>query len=290
LGREDEEGLIAARRHRRKPAAAKRLLVTTRFIDDVVMVTGASGLIGSACVAAFLELDARVVAVGGRNQILDGARNAGIPPSAFASEKLMYLQADLGIDAELERIVAAAEERFGPVSVLVNNAAVYGRRAYQDLSRDDLIRVYSVNVFAPILLSRRVAKTMIENGVAGRIVNITSTSSQQSDPFSVGYDSSKGAVDAATRAMAVALGQFGITVNAVGPGEMIKSQETDNLRSPTALDAFERRRIPIGRVATPQEVAEAVLFLASNAGRGISGSIIWVDGGTLGTWTTPHTE
>ena len=88
--------------------------------------------------------------------------------------------------------------------------------------------------------------------------------------------------------MATALGRYGITVNAVGPGEMTKSQETDNLRDPHDLDAFERRRIPIGRVATPQEVAEAVLFLASTSGRGISGSIVWVDGGTLGTWTTPY--
>jgi NAD(P)-dependent dehydrogenase (short-subunit alcohol dehydrogenase family) len=87
--------------------------------------------------------------------------------------------------------------------------------------------------------------------------------------------------------MAVALGQFGIRVNAVGPGEMIKSQETDNLRDASDLSDFERRRIPIGRVATPQEVADAVIFLASDAARGISGSILWVDGGTLGTWTTP---
>ena len=257
----------------------------SRFKDDVVMVTGASGTVGSACVAAFIAEGARVVALGREHSLSDGAANAGVTEAELRSERLLFLQKDLKADADIESAFAAAEDRFGPVTVLINSAAVYGRRAFGDLSRDDLLHVYSVNVFGLILASRRAARGMIEHGIAGRIVNLTSTSSQQSDPLSVGYDSSKAAVDGATRAMAVALGQHGITVNAVGPGEMIKSQEVDDLRAADDLTAFERRRIPIGRVATAQEVADAVLFLASAAGRGISGSILWVDGGTLGTWS-----
>lgn len=264
--------------------------IRDRFQDDVVMVTGASGLIGSACVAAFLEEGARVVAVDLEDTVAQGGRYSQIPAATFDSERLLFLKTDLKVGSEIERAFSATEERFGPVTVLVNNAAVYGRKAFLDLDAEDLAHVYGVNVFALILCGSRAAKSMISNGIHGRVVNITSTSSQQSDPFSVGYDSSKGAVDAATRAMAVALGQYGIRVNAVGPGEMIKSQETDNLRSPTDLTPFEQRRIPIGRVATPQEVAEAVLFLGSRDARGISGTIVWVDGGTLGTWTTPSLE
>jgi NAD(P)-dependent dehydrogenase (short-subunit alcohol dehydrogenase family) len=261
-----------------------------RFAEDIVLVTGASGLVGSACVAAFLSEGARVAALAHQHALADGGRYSGIPAETFDSERLLTLAGDLKLDADIESAFSATEEAFGPVTVLVNNAAVYGRTAFADLNREDLLYVYGVNVFGLILGSRRAAEAMIANGIEGRIVNITSTSSQQSDPDSVGYDSSKGAVDAATRAMAVALGQHGITVNAVGPGEMIKSQEVDNLRSPTDLTPFERRRIPIGRVATPQEVADAVLFLASSDARGISGTIVWVDGGTLGTWTTPTQE
>lgn len=264
--------------------------MTDRFGDDVVMITGASGLVGSACVAAFLAEGARVAALTHRHRLTDGARYSGIPEETFESDRLLSLETDLKSDSDIEDSFAQTEREFGPVTVLVNNAAVYGRKAFADLDRDDLTHVFAVNVFAVILGSRRAAQQMIAKNINGRIVNITSTSSQQSDPQSVGYDSSKGAVDAATRAMAVALGQFGITVNAVGPGEMIKSQETDNLRDPTDLTPFERRRIPIGRVATPQEVADAVLFLASDGARGISGTILWVDGGTLGTWTTPVAE
>ena len=258
-----------------------------RFRDDVVMVTGASGLVGSACVAAFLAEGARIVAIGHQHGLNEGARYSGIPTEQFQSERLLFLQRNLKEDAEIDAAFAAAEKTFGPVSVLVDNAAVYGRRSFLGLDRDQLLHVYGVNVFALLLASRRAAEAMIEHGIAGRIVNITSTSSQQADPLSVAYDSSKGAVDAATRGLAVALGQHGIRVNAVGPGEMTKSQETDNLRDPADLSSFERLRIPIGRAATPQEVADAVAFLASDDSRGMSGTIIWVDGGTLGTWITP---
>lgn len=261
-----------------------------RFRSDAVMVTGASGLVGSACVAAFLDEGAQVVALGHKHRLSEGASLSGVEPAVFDSEKLLFLQTDLKSDAEIEDAFSATENRFGPVTVLVNNAAVYGRKPFLDLDREHLVHVYGVNVFGLILCARRAAQAMIEHGVQGSIVNITSTSSQQSDPLSVHYDSSKGAVDAATRAMAVALGQHGIRVNAVGPGEMTKSQEVDNLRAPTDLSAFEHRRIPIGRVATPQEVADAVVFLASAQARGISGTILWVDGGTLGTWTTPYPD
>ena len=261
-----------------------------RFQNDVVMVTGASGLVGSACVAAFLDEGARVAALGNERRLTDGGSYSQIPAETFDSDRLLFLKTDLKVESEIESAFSATEEHFGPVTVLVNNAAVYGRKAFLDLEAEDLAHVYGVNVFALLLCGRRAARSMIENGIDGRIINITSTSSRQSDPFSVGYDSSKGAVDAATRGMAVALGQYGIRVNAVGPGEMIKSQEIDNLRSPTDLTLFERQRIPIGRVATPQEVADAVLFLASSDARGISGTIVWVDGGTLGTWTTPSSE
>ena len=261
-----------------------------RFRNDVVMVTGASGLVGSACAAAFLAEGARVVAMGNQHSLKDGARYSSIPAESFESDRLLFLKKDLKLDSEIESAFSEAEKEFGSVTVLVNNAAVYGRKDFFDLDREHLTHVFGVNVHGLILCSRRAAHAMVENGIEGRIVNITSTSSQQADPQSVHYDSSKGAVDAATRSMAVTLGGHGIRVNAVGPGEMVKSQEIEDVRDPTDLTPFERRRIPIGRVATPQEVADAVLFLASEDARGISGTILWVDGGTLGTWTTPFSD
>ncbi|MBF4768778.1 SDR family oxidoreductase [Nocardioides agariphilus] len=254
------------------------------LVNDVVLVTGASGMIGSATCAAFLAAGAKVVAVGLDESIRQGAAYSGTAVDAYETDDFHYIRANLDDSAEIERVFMEAEEHFGTVSVLVNCAAIYRRTPFFDIDQDLLDQVFRVNVSASILCARRAAERMISEQVAGRIVNVSSTSSQQSDPVSVHYDTSKGAVDTATSAMAVALGPHGIRVNSVGPGEMIKSQETDDLRDPTSLSDFERRRIPLGRVATPQEVADVILFLASDLSRGVSGTTIWVDGGTLGTW------
>src|SRR3990170_2493533 len=98
-----------------------------RFSNDVVMVTGASGLVGSACVAAFLDEGARVVALGHKHQRKGGGSLSGVAPAVFDSDRLLFRQTDLKSDSAIEEAFAATEDRFGPVTVLVNNAAVYGR-------------------------------------------------------------------------------------------------------------------------------------------------------------------
>ncbi len=252
--------------------------------DEVVLITGASGMIGAASSAAFLSCGSKVVGVGRDHSNRQGATYSGVSLDSFKTDKFQYISADLEHPSEIERVFADAEDHFGPVTVLVNCAAIYRRTPFFDIDHELLDQIFRVNVSASILCAGRAAKKMISEGIQGRIVNVSSTSSQQSDPVSVHYDTSKGAIDTATRAMAVALGPHGIRVNSVGPGEMIKSQETDDLRDPTSLSDFERRRIPLGRVATPQEVADVILFLSSDLSRGVSGTTIWVDGGTLGTW------
>lgn len=252
--------------------------------DEVVLITGASGMIGSATCATFLSSGSKVVGIGLDDSIRQGAAYSGTPLESFETEKFHYITADLDNALEIERVFTETENLFGTVTVLVNCAAMYRRTPFFDIDQTLLDQVFRLNVSAGILCARRAAKKMISEQVLGRIVNVSSTSSQQSDPVSVHYDTSKGAVDTATSAMAVALGPHGIRVNSVGPGEMTKSQETDDLRDPTSLSDFEHRRIPLGRVATPQEVADVILFLASDLSRGVSGTTIWVDGGTLGTW------
>jgi NAD(P)-dependent dehydrogenase (short-subunit alcohol dehydrogenase family) len=125
---------------------------------------------------------------------------------------------------------------------------------------------------------------MLDDGVQdGAIVNLTSVSSLLSDAESVAYEASKGAVDAATRGMARALAPHGIRVNAVAPGSMAKFQELP-ARDPLDLDDYERRRIPLGRLGTGPEIAEAVLWLASPAAAYVTGTILTVDGGSLAAW------
>ena len=252
--------------------------------DKVVLITGASGMIGAASSAAFLARGSKVVAVGLDDSLRQGVTYSGTSLDVFETDAFHYISANLENPSEVERVFAETENHFGPVTVLVNCAAIYRRTPFFDIDQELLDQVFRVNVSASILCARRAAEKMINEKLQGRIVNVSSTSSQQSDPVSVHYATSKGAIDTATTAMAVALGPHGIRVNGVGPGEMIKSQGSDELRDPTSLSDFERRRIPLGRVATPQEVADVILFLSSDLSRGVSGTTIWVDGGTLGTW------
>ena len=252
--------------------------------NKVVLITGASGMIGAATAAAFLARGAKVVAVGLDDSIRQGAEYSGTSSPVFDTADFHYINADLTTSSEVNRVFSETESHFGAVTVLVNCAGIFRRRRFMDLDAEIIDEVLRINVTAGMLCARRAAETMIRKGIPGRIINVSSTSSRQADAVSVHYGVSKGAVDSATSAMAVALGPHGIRVNGVGPGEMVKPQGSEHVRDARSLSDFEKRRIPLGRVATPQEVADVVLFLSSDLSRGMSGTTLWVDGGTLGTW------
>ncbi len=242
----------------------------SRFEGQVVVVTGAAGQIGSACARAFSRDGARVVAT-------DRAMDA-VPTGA-----LLEVDADLARPDEIERLFDAVEDRFGPVDVLVQSAAVHRRLPFLEITPANIDDVLDINVRAILLAARRAAAGMVSANKPGAIVNLTSVSGVVSDAESVAYEASKGAVTMATKGMAVALAQHGIRVAAVGPGSMAKFQELPP-RDPFDLDAYERRRIPLGRLGTADDIAAAVQFLASPEAAYITGTVLYVDGGCLAAW------
>ena len=238
-----------------------------RFADRVVIVTGAAGQIGSACVDAFAREGARVAA-------LDRE-----PPPAGE----LAIAADLSVPEQLDAALARVEAELGPPDVFVHSAAVYARVAFLDITAENIDRVFAINVRAMLLAGRAVAASLVARGAPGAIVNLTSVSDHVSDAASVAYEASKGAVTMATRGMAVALAPHRIRVNAVGPGSMAKFQELP-ARDPLDLDDYERRRIPLGRLGTADDVTRAVLFLASDDAAYVTGTVLYVDGGSLAAW------
>jgi glucose 1-dehydrogenase len=246
-------------------------LSNNRFEGRVVIVTGAAGQIGAACVTAFLDEGAQVGAID-RDQL------------SLSHSRLLFVSADLSKEAEIERSFAEVEQAFGGVDILVQSAAVVARVPFLEITSENIDRIFGINVRAVLIGGRVAATSMIARSARdSAIVNLTSTSAVVSEASSVAYEASKAAVSMATKGMAAALAPHGIRVNAVGPGSMAKAQEEEE-RDPYDLDDYERRRIPLGRLGTGPDIAAAVLFLASPAAAYATGTVLWVDGGNLASW------
>jgi NAD(P)-dependent dehydrogenase (short-subunit alcohol dehydrogenase family) len=241
--------------------------------DRRIIVTGGASGIGAATCAAFAAEGAEVAAIDLAAPALEQHEGGRVVPIA----------ADLSVPADLERAFDAAEEALGPVDVLVQSAAVHARVPFLEIDAANIDHVLGVNVRAILLGARRAAASMVARETPGVIVNLTSVSGVVSDAESIAYEASKGAVTMATRGLAVALAPHGIRVVAVGPGSMQKFQELPP-RDPHDLDDYERRRIPLGRLGRPDDIAESVLFLASPAAAYVSGTVLYVDGGSLAAW------
>lgn len=186
-------------------------------------------------------------------------------------------RADFAADPGLAAaIVDAAVERLGRIDILVNNAAVTTKMApFESFAREVFEETLAVNLTAPFLAAQAAARHMIAAGRGGRIVNIGSVHARVSAPGAAAYEASKGGIRALTAAGAVALGQYGITVNCVAPGAIIVERYAD-------LDWDEDwfvSRTPVGRNGRPEDIAATVLFLAGDEAGFISGETIYVDGG-----------
>ena len=238
-----------------------------------MLVTGAAGQIGQACVNAFAERGARVAAV-------------DVAPLDGFDSSVMRIQRDLSSDAAIEEVFALVESRLDTPETVVQCAAVYGRAPYLEVTGEMIDRILGTNVRMTLIVGRVAACGMRRKGLSGSIINLSSTSSVLADAESVGYEASKGAVNMATKGMAVALAPYGIRVNAIAPGTMVKSQEIDAVREPHELTDTERARIPLGRLGRPEDIAQTALFLASPAADYVTGAVIYVDGGQIGTYCT----
>jgi len=244
-----------------------------RFKNKVVLVTGASRNTGFAIAARFAVEGATVLVNG---STAEGVRRAVEQLRSRGLERLVEAPADLAVAAAVEGLFAMIRDRAGRLDVLVNNAVVQGMGySFAETPLEQFENVLRVNLVATFHVAREAARMMIAQG-GGVIVNMCSMVSARAIRNRASYVASKGGVDALTRAMAVDLGPYGIRVNNVAPG-YIHTERWETLPQDHAIRR--RNNIPLGREATIDEIASAVLFMASDEASNIHGARLVVDGG-----------
>ncbi|MEV7285057.1 SDR family oxidoreductase [Streptomyces sp. NPDC093252] len=242
------------------------------------LVTGAARGLGRALALALAEAGADLVLVDlpgapGLTGTADLVRATG--RTARTEEQ------DLSRTEELADFADRVRETAGPLHILVNNAGVAALERFNEITPASWSRIMRVNLDAVFFLSRRVAEHMIRDGVAGRIITVTSKNGLVAEAGLAHYNASKAAAESLTQSLAIELAPHGITVNAVAPGMVETPIDGEFPFDREAFEAAYRDRIPLGRYARPDECAGALLLLASDAGSYITGTRIVVDGGVL---------
>jgi NAD(P)-dependent dehydrogenase (short-subunit alcohol dehydrogenase family) len=240
----------------------------TNLRGEIAVVTGGANGIGAACAELLAACGAHVV-------VLDGEAPAALPPGAEAIA--LDVTDEVAVDAALAGVV----ERHARLDVLVASAGIAIRRPATELSLADWQRVIDVNLTGVFLCARSAARHMIAAG-GGRIVTIASVLGVVGGGVypNVSYQAAKGGVINLTRALALEWAPHGIRVNSVAP-TYVRTRLVAGLVSDPQFLAELQRRTPLGRLAEPDEVADAVLFLAGHGSAMITGHVLAVDGGYL---------
>jgi 3-oxoacyl-[acyl-carrier protein] reductase len=253
---------------------------TGEFAGQVVLVTGGSRGIGRAIVLAFAERGAHVTFC----YRADAAAAAAVVAEAAAAElrghggTITAAQADVGVSAQATALVADVLARHGRLDVLVNNAGVFPRRPFAEISDAEWEDVLRANLFSAFYCARAALPAMSAAG-RGAIINMASISGRRGSAFHAHYAAAKGGLLALTRSLAKEAIPHGIRVNAVAPGRIDTDMMVVGYRTEEAARLL--RDVPIGRFGTPDEVAQAVLFLASDASSYLVGETIEINGGLL---------
>ena len=236
------------------------------FDGRVALVTGASRGIGKAIALALAERGAKVAV-----NFHSGARDADAVAAAIQriGGQALTVGADVSVRAAVDAMVATVAAELGSIELLVNNAGIAIRRGVEDLSEADFDRTIAVNLKSAFLCTQAIVPGMRERHW-GRIVNISSGAARGTGVVGIHYNASKAGLEGLTRGYAARLAPHGITVNAVAPS-LIETEMTQ------ALPADNAARIPVGRMGTVEEVAQAVVMVMANSY--MTGQTVSVDGG-----------
>ena len=244
--------------------------------DRVAIVTGAAQGIGAAC-AQRLSQDGAAVALWD----VDTARGEALAASLVQQgRRAAFMRCDVARSAEVVAALAATVRAFGKVDALVNNAGIFKAADFLDITEADWDAVLAVNLKGSFLVGQAVARAMAAAG-GGAIVNMSSVNGVLAIPNIASYNVSKGGVNQLTRAMALALADKGIRVNAVAPGTIATELAAQAVLGSESAKARILGRTPLRRLGEPSEIADVVAFLLSSASSYMTGEIVYVDGGRM---------
>jgi len=254
-----------------------------RFAERVVVVTGAGYGIGRSIAEAFAREGAHVVLAGRSTDRLTQVEQV----LSSGPGKGLAVPADVRLEADVERLISTTIEKLGRLDVLVNNAGIAGPTALaRDVSMNDWDDTLRVNLTGAFLCARRASAVMIE-ARRGSIVNISSVAGRLGYPLRTPYAASKWGMIGLSHSLAAELGPYDVRVNAILPGStegermerVIAARSAAEDRTPDEIRHWFTKDIPLGRMVTGAEVANAVLFLASDEASGITGQAFSVCGG-----------
>jgi glucose 1-dehydrogenase len=251
--------------------------VELRLDGKVALITGSDSGIGRGIATLFAESGADIAVhyYSDREGAEETARQV-----RETGRKAIVVQADIGAEADVERIFGELDAAFGQIDIMVNNAGQGGGGPIHKLDPAVWDRVMRTNLYGPFFCSRLAGQRMVARGQGGRILNITSVHQEAPSPGSSPYLASKGGLRNLTRTTALDLAPYGITANNIAPGMILTPMNQTAVDDADVRSAAEAQ-IPMLRAGTPADIAHMALFLASDAASYCTGSTFFVDGGWM---------
>ena len=241
-----------------------------RFIDKIALVTGGANGLGRGMVEQLVKEGAQVAVFDIEDDTME---------EVYADNDRVYrLHCDVRDYGQVQESVAKVIERYGHIDVLMNNAGITHREAFLDCSQDGWLDVIDTNLNGIFYVGQAVARTMVDKGVKGYIVNTSSNSARKTIGGITPYGPSKAAVSMLTQVMALELAKYDIHVNAVAPGTS-KTRITEGTRFDPERNAAFLAKMPFGRYGEIEEMVSVALFLASDDASFITGETIYEEGG-----------
>lgn len=243
---------------------------------QTAIVTGGSRGIGRAAARALASAGANV-AIGYRSNHL--AAEALLEELRLAGRHAVASAGDASLRESVERLFEVTAEAFGAIDIVVANAGVWKRAAIESMTDEQWKETLDANLSSAFLVCQAAARAMIPRR-EGRIILVSSTAGQRGEPYFSHYAAAKGAIIALTKSLAAELGRHNVRVNAVAPGWVVTDMTADVMRDSGFRDAV-IRHIPLGRIATPEDVAGPIVFLASQLSNHVHGEVLNVNGGAV---------